>query len=110
MRAAPADGDFFEARAAAATGLPFAVIDVEMLLMMALATLTVAVIAERRTAVPEAFAQDLLHRCLQSLIFFARQAHGRTRGINPREKQRFIGIDIADARDAPLVEQKDLMG
>lgn len=106
MRAAPAEREFLNRRTADTAGLPFAVVDKEMFLMMAVAALAVAVIAKRRAAVLEAVLQNFPYGSLKMLTFRRCQARGRTPRKDMRGEQGFIGVDIADAGHTALVKQE----
>ena len=60
MRASAADGDLLDGSAAGGARLTCAVVDAEVLLMVAVAALAVAVVSEGRAAVGEAVAEDVL--------------------------------------------------
>lgn len=108
MRAAAADGDLLDGSAAGGARLACAVVDAEVLLMVAVAALAVAVVAEGRAAVGEAVTEDALDGRCELLALCLCQAAGLAARIDPGKEQGLVGIDVAEPRDAALVEQERL--
>lgn len=106
MRTAAADGNLLDGSAAGGARLACAVVDAEMLLMAAVAALAVAVVAEGRATVGKAVAKDVLDGRCELLALCLGQAAGLAARIDPCEEQGLIGVDIAEPRDAALVEQE----
>ena len=110
MRASAADGDLLDGSAAGGARLTCAVVDAEVLLMVAVAALAVAVVSEGRAAVGEAVAEDVLDGFCELLALCLCQAAGLAARMDPCEEQGLIGVDVAEPRDAALVEQERLDG
>lgn len=110
MRASAADGGLLDRPAADGARLARAVVDKEVLLMVAGFARAVAVIAEGRAAVCNAFAQDLPDGFCQAPALLRAQAARRAARVNPREEQGFVGVDVAEPGDAALIEQEGLDG
>ena len=106
MRAAAADGDLLDGSAAGGARLACAV--AEVLLMVAVAALAVAVVAEGRAAVGKAVTEDALDGRCELLALCLCQAAGLAARIDPGKEQGLVGIDVAEPRDAALVEQERL--
>ena len=70
----------------------------------------VAVVAEGRAAVCNAFAQDLPDGFCQASALLRAQPARRAARVNPCEKQGFIGVDVAEPGDAALIEQEGFDG
>ena len=110
MRASATDGDLLDGPAAGGARLACAVVDAEMLLMAAVAALAVAIVAEGRAAVGEAVAEDALDGRCELLALCLGQAAGLAARMDPCEKQGLVGVDVAEPRNAALVEQERLDG
>ena len=74
------------------------------------AALAVAVVAESRAAVGEAVTEDVLDGCCEFLALCLCQAAGLAARIDPCEEQGLVGVDVAEPRNAALVEQERLDG
>ena len=110
MRASAADGDLLDRPATGGARLALAVVNKEVLLMVTGFARAVAVVAEGRAAVCNAFAQDLPDSFCQAPALCCAQAARRAARVNPREEQGFVGVDVAEAGDAALIEQEGLDG
>lgn len=108
MRAAAADGDLLDGPAAGGARLACAVVDAEVLLMVAVAALAIAVVAEGRAAVGKAVTEDALDGRCKILALCLCQAASLATWMDPCEEQGLIGVDVAEPRNAPLVEQEGL--
>ena len=110
MRASAADGDLLDRPAAGGARLALAVVNKKVLLMVTGFARAVAVIAEGRAAVSDAFAQDFPDGFCQAPALYCAQAARRAARVNPREEQGFVGVDVAEPGDASLIEQEGLDG
>lgn len=110
MRAPAADGDLLDRPAAGGARLALAVVDVEVLLMVAGFARAVAVVAEGRAAVGDAIAQDLPDGFCQAPALCCAQAARSAARVDPCEEQGFVGVDVAEPGDAALIEQEGLDG
>lgn len=110
MRASAADGGLLDRPAAGGARLALAVVDIEVFLMVTGFARAVAVVAEGRAAVCDAFAQDLPDSFCQAPALCCAQAACRAARVDPREEQGFVGVDVAEPGDAALIEQEGLDG
>lgn len=60
-------------------------------------------VAERRAAFANAVLQDLDNTGMELLNLFALQVSTMSLGVDFTEKERFIGVDVADACDQSLI-------
>lgn len=105
-----ADGDLLDGLATDGTRLALAVVDEEVLLMVAAAARAIAVVAEGRAAVSNSVGQDVLDGRYEYPALPLRQAAGHAARVYPREEQGFVGVDVAEPGDAALIEQEGLDG
>lgn len=110
MRASAADGGLLDRPATDGARLALAMVDIEVLLVVAGFARAVAVVAEGRAAVCDAFAQDLPDGFCQAPAILRAQAARRAARVNPCEEQGFVGVDVAEPGDAALIEQEGLDG
>lgn len=110
MRTPAADGELLDRPAAGRARLARAVVDKEVLLMVAGFARAIAVVAEGRAAVFEPIAQDLPDGFCQAPALLRAQAARRAARVNPCEEQGFVGVDVAEPGDAALIEQEGLDG
>ena len=82
--------------------------DEEPLLEGAAGAVDVAKVVDRRPLGVDPGLQRLLDRVAQRLELPTRQPTGRTQRMDPGPEQRLVGVDVADAGDPALVEQKGL--
>jgi hypothetical protein len=68
----------------------------------------VPVVVDRGALRVDAQLQRLDHGGAQRLDLCARQLAHRPQWVDPRAKERLVGVDVADAGDPLLVEQEGL--
>src|SRR5450756_925927 len=102
--AALSDHFALDRRAAVGTGLVFQPIDAPLLLVVALATIGWSEISQCRTAFTDCLAQSPANRGVQALHLLVRQFGCRSQRMDAGQKQRFIGVDIAQAGHHGLVK------
>src|SRR5688572_24179997 len=90
---------------AAGAGFTFAVVDAVEALEGAGVAVGVHVVAERAAAVSDRAAEDLLDGASQVRHLLAREVAGEGEGVDLRNVERFIYIDVAEAGEESLVEQ-----
>ena len=78
--------------------LAFAAIDPMLKLEKTLLSIRIHVIGNRRSAERNRLAQHLLHRLMQLAQLIPRDRRRPPARTDAGPKQRFVGIDIADAR------------
>src|SRR6202790_380627 len=83
-------------------------VDTELVLKSALETLGVDVIVDAGPTLFDRAPEHGLNRTVKTAPSFPRERPGRTTRVNPRLPERFAGIDVADPRNATLVEQEHL--
>ena len=74
--------------------------------MMPLAAVGVLVIAKSRAAVVYAVGDDFVYCVVQSCKFRAGQCVGDGQRVNLGGEQSFVGVDVADAADGFLLQDK----
>src|SRR4051794_36778439 len=105
---AAADDDADDRAAAAQAVLTLASVNEELVLHRPLLAPGVAIVVDRRAAGVDASLQRRHHRVTQRLqVLGLHRAGGRER-VQLCSEERLVGIDVADARDAGLVEQEGL--
>jgi hypothetical protein len=82
--------------------------DAEAILERAAHAVDVAEVVDRRAARVDAVEQRREDRVAQRLVLRSRERTGGPQRVNPRAVQGLVGVDVADPRDAPLVEQEGL--
>ena len=65
-------------------------------------------IPQRRSSGPGGVFHDLPYPFAQIPELLVIEIGGRTVGMDPGFMQRFIGVDVSDPRDHPLIEQNGL--
>ena len=76
--------------------------------MAPLAAGAVDVVAERRAAIADGVAEDASDGAMEAARFVGGEGRRLTLGMESRGKQGFVGVDVADAGDDPLVEKNGL--
>ena len=88
--------------------LTYAAVNPELILVRATQAGATDVIANARTAFVDAAAQHGRDGAAQAIGITAGHIFAEQGGRQPGFEQRFVGIDVADAGHAPLVEQDRL--
>ena len=102
------DPDAEDHRPALAAGLPFPPVDPVEFLEFARASVRIGVIADGGPLPPDGLFQDGNHRLMERPQPAAIEAPDRRLGVKARPVKDFVGIDVADAGDKSLVEEKGL--
>ena len=110
MGAAATDDDAFDWRAADAAGLAGARVDVVVELEEASDAVCVYIIGDRRAAKLNSFGQDLDECGAESGEFCASETTGVAGGADAGVEECLVGVDVADAVEQGLVEQRGLDG
>lgn len=84
--------------------------DAHVVLLLALFAGGVGVVAEGCAAVGDAFFEDGADGVVECGALFGAEGAGGDFGVEAGEEQGFIGVDVADAGDAALVEQGGFEG
>jgi len=105
---ASTDDDATDNRAAVVTRFVSATKHTDKVLLLALRTVDIGVVAERCAAMGDSVLEDLANGLAQQPSFGRAQRAGRRFGIERREEEGCIGVDIADASDIAWVEQRRL--
>src|SRR5215213_445824 len=104
----PANDDANDRSVAARAVLPLAGVDEELFLHRPLLSLGVAVVVDRGAAGVDPGLQRRDDRVAQRLqVLGLHRTSGRER-VQPGAEERLVGVDVADAGDLRLVEQKGL--
>jgi len=77
-------------------------------LILAGGAVGVAVVAEGGSSAIDRQREDLADGFSQRANLARRERIGCSQGVNARQPQRLVGVQIADARDEGLVEQERL--
>src|SRR6266508_2889835 len=108
--AASGDFDALDGRAADVAGQAGAPEDFDLELVPALAAAGVEVVAEAGAAVAEGDLESLADCGVESPDALSRKRVGGALRADAGEKERFVGVDVADAGYRGLVEQCRLHG
>src|SRR4051812_19805136 len=100
--AAPGDLDLLDPRAAAATRLALAPVDLELVLERSFGAAGVAIVVDRRPFRVDPGGQDLDHRLVELVDLLRLQRADRPQRVDLREPERLVGVDVADPGDALL--------
>ncbi len=106
MRRSAADHDAANQSAAFVAGLIGAAKDADEVLLAPFVAVDIGVIAKGGAAVLDAVAEDATNRLVQGATFCRAQRSGWRLRMQTREEQRLIGVDVADASDIALVQQR----
>src|SRR3990172_9831726 len=106
--AAAADLDALDGRAAGVAGLAGAAEDLDVHLHAALFAARVLVVAERGAAALDAEEEDAAHSGVQRLDLGQGEAGAEAARVDAGLETGLVGVDVADAGDAPLVEDYGL--
>ena len=110
MAASAANSASFQGLAAVGAGLIKTAIDLQVVLELPRLSLTVSVIAKSGAAVLNALCQNFFDAAAQAFNLSHRKGSSLAIRPNPRHKQGFIGIDVADARDKVLIQKQIFYG
>ena len=102
-QAHPLDG-----RATAAAGLTGTAIDTQVLLILSLPTGTSDIISDARAALGNGFPQHRGHQAPEPLGLGRAEAVRGPCRVQAGLEQGFVGVDVADAGDQPLIEEHSL--
>lgn len=108
VAAALGNSDFVDDGAATLAGLAVPPVDIKMMLRIALCTIRLEIPADAGAFVLDAAMQRILNRLMQVFDVLVCQLTGADCRVNAGLKQSLVSIDIADAGDKALVEQKRL--
>src|ERR1051326_5234967 len=108
MAASSADDDAFDRRLADQAGLMFAPVNAELELEEPFVAFGIDVIRNRRSASRNRFLQHLGDRLVEPSQLIARERSRATTRPHSCAEQRLVGVDIADAAQQLLVEQRAL--
>ena len=108
VAAALGNADFVDDGAAALAGLAVPPIDIKMTLRIALRAVWLEIPANAGAFVLDAAMQRILNRLMQTFDVLICQLTGADCRVNAGLKQCLISVDVADAGDKALVEQKRL--
>jgi hypothetical protein len=103
----PADDDSPDRPTAARTWLASPLVDLEMLLHVTIAVGR-GVVVDRGATPDDRLGQDAAKLHPQPALVGGPERRGRPQRVQPRCPQRFVGVDVADARDERLVEEERL--
>ena len=106
--AAPGDTDLVDRRPAALARLAPAAVDAELVLHAALAPSGLAVVAQRRALTRDPRVERLAHAPVKRLSSRRLERAGDPQRVEPRAPERLVGVDVPDAGDRALVEQRRL--
>ena len=105
MGAAAGDFGFYKLSMAAGAGLTFATKNLcEELEVVALRAVSFDVSPHGGTAGSDGFVHDIPGGFEKGFRLLWRKGAGAAGGVNPRGKEGFVGIDVAEAADDGLVE------
>ena|SRR5579884_3138711 len=110
MRAASAEDDAFDGRAAHETWLAGAHVHTMLELEKAFFAVCVYVIGNGRPAELNGFFEHFLHRSMEAVKLCASESPGLAARTNAGAKERLIGIDIPDTVQQFLVQQSSFDG
>src|SRR4051812_19959716 len=108
VRPAPGGDELAHRRAADRARLALAAVDEELVLEGALDAVGMAEVVDRRTARAEARLERRDDRVAQRGDLAALQRARAAQRMDAGAKERLVGVDVADARDAALVQQQRL--
>src|SRR3990172_788925 len=108
--AAAADLDALDGRATGVAGLAGAAEDLDVHLHAAGAAVRVLVVAEGGAAALDAEEEDAAHGGVQRLDLAGAQRRAEAARVDAGGEAGLVGVDVADAGDAPLVEDDRLDG
>jgi hypothetical protein len=103
---APAYDDAADGRFADQAGLPGSHVDVVAKLEEAALACGVDIIGDRRAAEPDGLAQHLLHSGVEAIQLLRSEPCGHAAGADFGAEEALVGIDVADAVQQALVEQR----
>ena len=107
VRCAPANDEAANRCAAGEAGLPLSLVHGEPLLHRAIA-IRPGVVVDRRAARLNRLAQHADDRGVESLHLIATQRRPSGKRMEVRSPERLIGVDVPEAGDAALIEQRSL--
>lgn len=110
MGAAAGEGDALDGCAADAAGFAGALVDPVAELKEAAHAVCVDVIGDRGAAELDRLFEDCDEASAQLGEFVAREACGLARGANAGAEEGFVSVDVADAVQQGLVEQRGFDG
>ena len=108
MSAASGESDFLDGRGADGAGLGCAAVDLVFDLEVAAHALRINVVGDGRAAEFDGSAQDGLQGGAQADEFGASEAAGLAARTDAGAKERLIGVDVANAVEQRLVQQRGL--
>ncbi len=106
MRGAAADLDTLDRALTALAGLVFAAINFEAIAKLAHVAVGITVIAEGSAAEPDGLLENGFYVLQQPADFFLRNGSAEGFRMDAGGKEGFVGVNVAEAADAILVEQK----
>jgi hypothetical protein len=88
--------------------MPFATVDAKAVLHAAPATVRSGVVAQAGALPLDAGSQDVLDRAGQAREFTFLKRPCRTKRVELRPPERLVDVDVAEARDCSLIEERSL--
>ena len=110
VAAAARDHDAADFRLAVSAGLAGALIDAQARQEIARAPFDVNVIPKARALKGHSILEHLPHRSIELARFTRRHSARLGEGMDARREERLVGVDVAEARQDPLVHQPALDG
>jgi len=103
-----AAGDNYAAnhRAASEAFFTFTHVDAMAQLKLSAFAVCIQIIRDGRSAQANRFIQNLLDSPEETVKFHIFEFHSETLGVNPRAPQTLVSVDIADAAQNMLIEEK----
>ena len=108
MGGSAAENDAFDGSFATNARLAFAVVDAVKELEAAFFAVGVDVVSQGAASVIDRAAENQFDGAIEAEDLLASQPIGGDCGINPRVKERLVGVNVADAGDQTLIEQSRL--
>jgi len=106
--AAASEGDAADGRGADEAGLAGAPVDAVLELEEAARTIGIDVVGDGGAAEPDGVAEDLDERGAQAGQLGAGETGGLASGAEAGAEERLVGVDVADAVEERLIEQRGL--
>ena len=106
MAGAARQDEAADGRVATPTGLAGALIDAEHFFEAAHIAVGIAEITESRSAISNCAPQQRADRPAKFIPLGGTDAGGRAGGVNARGEEGFVGVDVAQAGDAGLIEKE----
>ena len=104
MGGSAAENDAFDGTFATDARLAFAVVDAVKELEATFFAVGVYVVSQGAASVIDRAAEDQFDGAIEAEDLLASQPIGGDGGMNPRVKERLVGVNVADAGDQTLIE------